>query len=230
MKIKTREHNHRSPEAAGFRMTDRDRQALRLVAELRAVRRDDVGVMLATLAGRGAHRLGPRTTRDVIARWTSQGLVVTEPYPGQGPAVVLPTPRTAALAHLGRPKPPSWTDTPHTLTTAAVAGFYLARLGGEWQSELRLRGILPRTEHLPDGVWHPPADAPPVAVEVERNGKSAERWAAIAGQLLSNYHRVDYWLSPETLPVWQRWASENLPEAARARVGVYSIEQNGLAR
>lgn len=212
------------------RLTDRDRAALGYVAALRAVRLDDVGLLLAALAGRGTQALGARTTRDVVARWQALGLATTEPYPGQGPAIVLPTPRGAALAHLGRPKPPSWTDTPHTLTTAAVAARYLAGAGGAWQSETWLRVGHPKGEHLPDGLWLPPGNVASVAVEVERNGKAADRWASIAANVLGQYRVVHYWLSASTQPAWQRWAGENLTQLDANRIKVYGIEAQGVAR
>ena len=211
------------------RLTERDRDALATVAALRAVRLDDVALLLAALAGRGARPLGMRTTRDIVARWQALGLTRTEPYPGQGPAIVLPTPRGAALAHLGRPKPPSWTDLPHTLTTAAVAMRYLAA-GGSWQAETWLRLGLPKGDHLPDGVWLPVGNVPPVAIEVERNAKAGERWASIAANLLGQYQVVHYWLSATTMPAWQRWALENLTQRDHTRIKIYGIEAQQVAR
>lgn len=212
------------------RLTDRDRTALAYVAALRAVRLDDVGLLLAALAGRGTASLGARTTRDIVARWQTLGLATTEPYPGQGPAIVLPTARGAALAHLGRPKPPSWTDTPHTLTTAAVAVHYLSAGGGAWQAETWLRVALPKGEHLPDGVWVAPGNVAPVAIEVERSGKAADRWASIAANLLGRYQVVHYWLSAPTLTAWQRWAATNLIPADQQRIQTYELAARGLAR
>ena len=72
------------------RLTSRDRTALDVVAALRAVRLDDVALLLAGLAGRPKIALGARTTRDVVARWQALGYVRLTPYPGSGPAIVMP--------------------------------------------------------------------------------------------------------------------------------------------
>lgn len=212
------------------RLTERDRAALTYVTALRAVRLDDLAVLLAALAGRGGNALGPRTTRDVVARWRTLGLATVDPYPGQGPGVVLPTARAAAITRQARPKPPSWTDTPHTLTTAAVAARYLAHAGGSWRAETLLRASLPKGEHLPDGVWQPLNGAAVVPVEVERNGKAADRWASIAAHLLSRYATTHYWLTENTRPAWERWAGQNLTAADQGRIHVYSIDAQGVGR
>jgi hypothetical protein len=213
------------------RLTDRDRAAIDFTAAVRAVRLDDVSLLLAALSGRGYLPLGARTTRDVVARWQALGLVKLVPYPGQGPAVVLPLRTATSLCCLPRPRPLSWTETPHTLTTAAVAVRYLAYHGGRWVSESRLRMQLWPKEHLPDGEWIPSAaESSPVAVEVERSGKAGARWGYIANDLLSRYREVHYWLSAATEPAWKRWASENLIPDDRTRIVTYNLVHRGVAR
>ena len=218
------------PSPMWHRVTDRDRAAVDFTAALRAVRLDDLSVLLAALAGRGHLPLGARTTRDVVARWQALELVQLQPYPGQGPAVVLPLRRATSLCCLPRPRPLSWTETPHTLTTSAVAARYLAHRGGCWVAEIRLRMQLWPKEHLPDGEWVPSGSESPVAVEIERSGKAAARWAYIANDLLSRYREVHYWLSEATAPAWHRWAAENLIPEDRARIVTYEIQSHGVAR
>ena len=214
----------------GHRLTPRDRVALDLVAALHAIRLDDTGVLLAGLAGRGGSPLGARTTRDVVARWRALDLVRLEPYPGQGPAILVPTGRATSLGRLPRPRSLSWVETPHTLTTAAVAALYVARAGGTWLPESRLRARTMPGQHLPDGVWQSPGSGGPVAVEVERTGKAGARWEGIAFDLLSRFQTVHYWLSENTAPAWKRWADERLIEGDRARIRTYGLEAYGVDR
>jgi len=212
------------------RLTDRDRAAVDFTAAHRAVRLDDLSLLLAALAGRGHLPLGARTTRDVVARWRALGLVQLRPYPGQGPGVVVPLRRATTVCCLPPPRPLSWTETPHTLTTSAVATRYLAHRGGTWVSEIRLRMQSWPFQHLADGEWTPVDGKPPVAVEVERSGKAGARWAHIAHDLLGRYQEVHYWLSAVTAPAWKRWASENLIPDDRARILTYELERQGVAR
>lgn len=212
------------------RLTDRDRLAVDFTAAVRGVRLDDLSVLLAGLAGRGHIPLGSRTTRDVVARWRALGLVDLEPYPGEGPSVVVPTPRATSLCRLPRARALSWTETPHTLTTSAVAARYVAHRGGTWTSEIRLRMRKWPCAHLADGEWDPGAGARPVAIEVERNSKAGSRWTHIAYDLLGQYEEVHYWLSATTAPAWHRWASQGLIPADRARIVTYELEAHGVTR
>ena len=209
------------------RLTRRDRAALELTTALRAVRLDDVGVLLAALAGR-QRPLGARTTRDVVARWRAMGLVRLEPYPGPGPAMVLPLRTATNLCRLPPPRPLSWVETPHTLATSAVAARYLAKAGGTWVAESRLRMRATQGEHLPDGLWQPTsAGVPTVAVEVERSGKAGARWEHIAYDLLSRHQTVHYWLRPRRRRLGFGGRRSVFIAEDRARIITYELKPSG---
>lgn len=114
---------------------------------------------------------------------------------------------------------PAWSELPHALTTAAIAIEYVTVFGTEWIAE----SMMPTGEHRPDGIAVKRGRQ--VAVEVERNTKSAARWQAILSHLLSDdrYARIHYWTTPATGAALTRWIQQNLTPSNQALIAVQPI-------
>ena len=219
--------HHRKPRAQRVRVTARDREALDLVARLRAVTLGDVAVLLGALNGRAA--LTIRATRMVVTRWRTLGLVTTVTNPRGGPGVVVAT-RDACDWVMGEVPAtvgtPAWRDMPHTLSVAAVAVYLLSITpGARWVSEHELRERA--LTHCPDGVLVL-GDGRAYAIEVERVQKSARRWRDIIAAHLTVWDGVTYYCHGSTTAALHRWVEANLPIHERGRVVV--VDLGGLSR
>jgi hypothetical protein len=218
----TAQRRKRKPRSQRTRVTDRDRQALELVARLRVVALDDLAVLLGAMRARP--QLTVRATRMVVARWQRMGLAQTTLNPRGGNAVVVPT-KDAWEWALGRVPaslgPPAWRDLPHALTVSAVAIDLLTTTrGAQWISEEELRD---RTlTHCPDGALVL-RDQRTFAIEVERVQKSSTRWKHIIGPHLAVWAGVAYYCSPATQSALTRWAETHLPTEDRGRLVICSL-------
>lgn len=215
------------------RLTDRDHQALGLLADVRTMRLDDAGLLLAHLAGR-TEPLGLRTTRDIIARWVRAGLAETHPNPRGGLGLVAITHSGARHARHFDDRPPEvpaglppWRDLPHDVTVAAVAVHLVTTSGVRWRGLATVRAEQPPGSHLPDGVAVTPSGAT-VACEIERTAKATERWRDYITWSLSQWDRVAYWTTPSVGKSLRTWVQANLVADDAARVGVRDL--GGLAR
>jgi len=115
-------------------------------------------------------------------------------------------------------------DLGHDLTTAAVAVVYQCN-DRNWTGE-RLLTTSFTGNHRPDGTTVHGNHR--TAVEVELTPKSSKRYATILPDLLSEFDRVDYWVTPETDPVVRAAVSSYLVPADKKRVHLVQI--GGLAR
>ena len=215
------------------RLNDRDHQALGVLADVRAMRLDDAGLLLAHLGGR-AEPLGVRTTRDIVARWVRAHLAETHANPRGGLGLVAITHAGARQARQFDDRPPEvpaglppWRDLPHDLTVAAVAVHLVTTTGVRWRGLATVRAEQPPGSHLPDGVALTPTGAT-VACEIERTAKAAERWRDYINWSLSQWDRVAYWTTPSVGKALRSWVATNLVPADAARVGVRDL--GGLAR
>lgn len=207
-------------KSSGVRLTDRDRQSLLAVAQLRAIRLDDLAVLLGS-----GKPIASRTTREVAARWVQCGLAQTHRI-GVGPSVVTLSAYGARLAGVPSDWPqgmPSWSTIPHTLTTAAVSVRYRVsdQVAGQWQRPAQRVG-----HHTPDGLIV--GATATCAVEIELNRKSGERWTTIVNQLLDDYGLAHYWTTKPVAASFGAWVAASLPDADARRITVYPLGE--LAR
>lgn len=210
-----------------IRITERDRQAVARIVEAQLIRLDDLGGLLAGLAG-SPTPIGLRTTRDVVRRWVTLGLVEVQRCPVGGPGMVSPTPYGARWVGLPAPRPVAWTEIPHTLTVSAVmAGYLRTPTWAAWESESALRRTLPDGQHRPDGIAVTSSGAR-YAVEVERNAKCAQRWSAITADLLAHHVGAHYWTTEPVGRAFGQWVATYLPPEMASRVQIYALA--GAAR
>lgn len=194
----SRERKRRS-DAGGRRVGPRDLAALAWMVDMRAIREDDLAVLLARLGGREQVTTGAAV--QVVRRWQALGLATAQRIVVGQPRVVVPTSDAAELLGLsGRVAPPAWTQVTHTITVARVRLMLEAAYGeqlAEWHSERGLRAEAAERRggvqagsglgraHLPDGVVVL-ADEHRVAVEVELAPKTGARIASIVKELRSS--------------------------------------------
>lgn len=175
----------------GIRLTERDRRALRAIAEQGAAYSKTVSQLLAIYGGRQS--IGDRATRAVMSRWKSLGLVNAERVFSADPSVVYPT--VAGGAFAGIPcngNLPSVTSLRHTLLTAAVRPFY-ERRGLEFIPER----FITEDGHRPDAIANDVARGLRACVEIELTQKSRDRLAAILRDTTTRFDRVIYWAEPD---------------------------------
>lgn len=201
-------------QTKSVRITERDMETLYTIAQLQAVRLDDVGRLLG-----GGAPLSERTVRGVVERWKRRGLVEAH-RTLSGPSVITLTRAGAYLINadpswpLG---PPSWTLLRHALTTSAVAVTYmLDSNAGQWQ-----RPAYARKRHTPDGICV--RGSLRAAIEIELNSKSSDRWGLIFDDVLTNYSAVHYWVSPSVRPVLTRWTNDNVSAQHRGRISILAL-------
>ena len=207
--------------AAGVRLTHRDRAALLFVADVGAIRLDDLTALLGVYSDNGG--VGSRTGRGIVARWVRAGLASSQQVFAGVPSVVHITP--AGRCWLGldrRRRMVPFSQLPHALTVAAL-GVGFIRAGqlfvGEYGLQRELGQI--RGNHRPDGILV--ADRSTVAVEVERTVKSRYRWDEIVGDLLQHYDAVQYWALPPVATRLHLWARKSLTQAQRQRLVVRDV-------
>lgn len=188
------------PKRATIRLTRRDLAAFAWLVEMKACHEDDLGVLLGRWSGRGP--LSASTTRALVDRWRSHGLVEARRVLQDRPRIVSLLPAGAAAA--GEPgtwhEVAAWTAM-HTAEVAHVRLGLEVELGDrieEWQAERRLRqetaGLRRKGQaapHLPDGVIVL-TDGQRWAVEVERTAKESIRLARIVQLLTTAYDRTIY--------------------------------------
>lgn len=208
----------------------RDYKALATLADVRAMRMDDMARLLAHFGDR-EKPLHIRTTRDIQDRWLHEGHITTHRNLRGGLGLIAITRKGVQnVKHEGtRPIDtpvglPAWRDLPHDLTVAAVATTLIC-------SHYRWRGVATvRAEaaaaaaagtHLPDGVAV--KNGVHIACEIERTAKSASRWQDNIGYSLSQWHQVAYFASPTVTKSLAAWANLNLAQSDRARVHIRPI-------
>ena len=213
--------------AAGVRLTERDKAALQFVADVGAVRQDDLTILLGLYSAHGS--VGARTGRAVVARWVRAGLASSEQILSGVPSIVEVTaPGQIFLGLKPRRGGVPWMQLPHTLTASAL-GIGFLRAGqtfiGERALERQPGGWQPG-QHRPDGMLRLPEGR--VAIEVECTTKSRHRWEDIVPDLLQHYDAVQYWTTPEVARALQQWAQGSLTEGDRSRLIIRDL--NGWQR
>lgn len=186
------------------RLNGRDWHVLSFLGQVRLIQSDDLNLVL----GRG-RLLAPRSVRAVIARWDRRGLVQRH-YLAPGPPAVTLTAHGRYSLGLPTTHPvglPSWTQIPHTLATASVAARYMTGFveSGVWSDPSNFSYT-----HTPDGVVETTDSF--IAVEVELNRKSEERWRSILSDLANEWDKVHYWTNEDVGKALMRVASESLNE------------------
>lgn len=209
-----------------MRITERDKAAIRFVAEVGAVRLDDLAALLSYLGGRRTP-IGARTARGIVTRWRDAGFTEHHRVFHGQPSILVATRKGARLT--AQPQKlrvglPAVSELTHDLTTAAVAITYRCH-ERQWTGE-RLLAVTSTEEHRPDGL-SVQGDTK-IAVEVERTVKSRKRYETILPALLSSYDRVDYWVTEDTNKAVRDAIHEYLTAAERDRIRVAGLR--GLLR
>lgn len=197
------------------RLNARDWSVLGFIGQLGMIRTDDVGFLL----GRGVP-LAPRTVRAVIARWERAGFVERH-HVTAGPSSITLTAHARYRLQLPtsfRVGLPAWSQIPHTLTTAAIATRYQTGFveDGTW-SHPSMFG----TRHQADGIVETPEAF--IAVEVELNRKSSDRWADILGELAGEWDRIHYWVAAGIEEPLRRVLEESLPVEQQAKFRFFPV-------
>jgi hypothetical protein len=172
-----------------------DLDLLAFVAEMSGVQLDQLA---ALLADRGEHSgNAAASARQLLARWRAAGLAETEALTHGEPWVWASRAGLNACGMRGKVSKPAAARLRHT---HAVTDVRLAvertedfREGGAaWRSERTILSLLEcRSEHVPDGEVHWPADTRSPwagqawAVEVELSYKSVERASGIMREVLT---------------------------------------------
>ncbi|MEI6623422.1 MAG: hypothetical protein WCP28_16100 [Actinomycetes bacterium] len=219
--------------AQRVRLNQRDYETIGTLADLRAIRLDDLASLLATYGNRSGP-LGERTTRAIVARWVRLELAGTHPNPRGGLGIVSISKNGATLARLSDDRPPgvptglpAWRDLPHDLTTAAVAVSLISAHRCAWTGVATVRAQLPHGTHLPDGVATT-TKGRTIAIEVERTAKSGTRWREYISENLERWQFIAYYGAPSVAKALRTWLPENLPTQDAQRVRVYDL--GGWAR
>lgn len=217
-------------------LTPRDLAALRFIAEMRAVREDDLGVLLGRLAQRPVTTLRPEGTRTLLKRWTRQGLVMARRVLSGHPRVIELTPEGARVARM-TVSPVAWVRMEHTMAVARCRLLLEGRNpGAVWTTERELieqrLAEFPlegrngrKIPHLPDGLLTLPGAERPRAIEVELSRKMPRDVQRIMADLAESprYGGVSYYV-PESDPAlidFIRTAADAVPVfAARRRASV----------
>lgn len=205
------------------RLTSRDLEAVKWIAEQQAVRLDTVGRLLH----QRNQGLDDRALRRLAERWELAGLVNRRRILATAPSILWPTAEGLRCAEIvlrpgQRPPNPSVGTLLHTLAAAEIRLTY-ERFGWHWIAE-RLLPMEGKTIHRPDAVVE--LDKQRGLVEVERAQKSHSRLLDILRTNLRTpaVHFVDYWVTPEVRPVVTATASHLEPELA-SRLRIFDIPE-----
>jgi len=182
----------------GFRLTERDIEVVKFVAEQNCVRLDTIGLLLEATH----NQVEERRLRKLGERWVRLGLLNRQAMLADTPYIYWATSEGLRLAdiplHRGeRTYSPSFATLHHNLAVARVAVEYLKH-GCQWQSERQLRSEL-GDEHLADGLAV--FNNQRILVEVDRTLKEAQRLRKImiGNAKLPNVDLVDYWTTSHLL-------------------------------
>ena len=188
------------------RLTQRDLDAVRWIAEQQAVRLDTIGRLLAS---RGTAVDG-RALRRLAQRWDAAGLIRRRRILANAPSILWPTAdgvRSAGITLKAgqRAEAPSIGTLHHTLALAEVRLVY-ERMGFTWTAERFLRAA--GSGHRADGLAVKGDQR--VLVEVERTQKERERLADILRSNLRTpgISETHYWITEVMRGVVEAAAAE----------------------
>ena len=220
-----------------IRITERDIEAIRWLAEQYGASVDTVADLLGYLGGR-EEALAVPTMAALLRRWREAGWIETRKLMYKEPAWIWPTLEGLKLAGeqynretgegLRTWKPEgNWTLLQHIDAVARVRLFVERNYGGTWISERRLakgegkiRGGQ-RRAHRPDAVLE--RDGQSIAIEVELSAKRSSRTLAIMAENVGRYNEVWYFVgAPAMAVVIDSYGK--LPAEFRERVKVIEME------
>lgn len=207
----------RTTSPSSVRLTQRDIDAVRWIAEQQAVRLDTVGRMLATKG----QSIEGRALRRLAERWDAAGLINRRRILANAPSILWPTAdglRSAGIKLKAgqRADAPSIGTLHHTLAVAEVRLAY-ELMGYDWTAERFLRSE--GSAHRADG-FAVLGDLR-VLVEVERTQKERERLTDIlrANLRTPGISETHYWINDKMRGVVESAAATLEPELSnRVRV------------
>lgn len=175
------------------RLTQRDLDAVRWIAEQQAVRLDTVGRLLT----RSGTSVEGRALRRLAERWDEAGLIKRRRILADAPSILWPTAdgvRSAGITLKAgqRADAPSIGTLHHTLAVAEVRLAYES-MGFQWTAERFLRSAT--SNHRADGLAVKGGHR--VLVEIERTQKERERLIDIlrANLRTPGISETHYWIS-----------------------------------
>jgi hypothetical protein len=200
-----------------LRLTTRDIEVVKFVAEQNCVRLDTIGLLLSILN----YEVEDRRLRKLGERWVRLGLLQKQVLLADAPSIFWATNEGLKVANISLHRgektfTPSFSSIHHNLAVARVAVEY-RRFGAKWICERDLRSEL-GDEHLADGLAEYGDQR--ILVEVDRTLKEANRLKRImvSNAKLPNIHIVDYWTTDKlfaTLETHKRALAPNIQEKIR---------------
>lgn len=207
----------------GFRLTTRDIEVVKFVAEQNCVRLDTIGLLLAILN----QPVEERRLRKLGERWLRLGLLQRQAMLAETPFIYWATSEGLRLAniplHRGeRTYSPSFATLHHNLAVARVAVEY-KRHGCTWTSERQLREEM-GDEHLADGLATYQSQR--ILVEVDRTLKEAQRLRKImiGNSKLPNIDFVDYWTTSNLVKTLEIHRN-SLADSVRNKIRIFVLPE-----
>ncbi|MEO9029415.1 MAG: hypothetical protein ABI413_11445 [Ktedonobacteraceae bacterium] len=226
----------------GARITPRDKNAIRWIAQQYAIRLDHLQILLARLTPPGtvqpkeSGKLTLRRTQDIVDRWVVLELVCVKRYlTGEPPWIWVSSPGLKFLANTPgfRFYVPKAANLAH-LHSCNIVRLYLEKKRADdpstvWQSEREIRaGLEPRPEgggpHVADAEVETARGVN--AVEVEISMKTYARLDKILRVLAVNTRYQTIWYyAPPKIKIALEKALAALPESFMRKFVVYDLEE-----
>jgi hypothetical protein len=205
----------------GIRLTDRDLQIAKWIAEQQAVRLDTVSQLLSHLGS----PCKARNLRRLADRWEKAGLIKKKKFLANAPLILWPTTTAMKLTDLQDKKverEPSISNLHHTLAVARVRVAYEV-MGADWICEGALRSKF-GGQHLADGFATLGGQS--ALIEVERTRKERERLKTIlaTNARTPGVDLIHYWTTPE-LQIFLNSQISELDSALRNKIQIYLLPQ-----
>ncbi len=205
------------------RLTRRDLEVVKFIAEQNCVRLDTVGLLLKTLK----YKVEDRQLRKLAERWVRLGLIQKQKMLADAPSILWATSEGLRISdislHRGeRTYAPSFATIHHNLAVARVAVEY-KKFGANWICERTLRQEL-GDGHLADGLAEYGNQR--ILVEVDRTLKEANRLQKImiSNAKLPNIDVVDYWTTDKLLPTLESHRRSLLPNI-QEKIRIFPLPQ-----
>ena len=205
------------------RITMRDIEVVKFIAEHNCVRLDTVGLLLKVLK----YKVEDRQLRKLAERWVRLGLIQKQKMLADVPSILWATSEGLKIAeitlHRGeRTYVPSFATLHHNLAVARVSVEY-RKHGARWICERTLRDEL-GDSHLADGLAEYGDQR--ILVEVDRTLKEANRLQKImiGNAKLQNIDVVDYWTTDKLFPTLESHKKNLLPNI-QEKIRIFSLPQ-----